>query len=334
VHTSFEEYWYAHLRYWNNLPLFPREFGLKRTQVYKDQYLFLLSKWYKTQNCYTAVYSEGQIEKGIYDTLFLEARDETDSLEQVLMDRDMVRGVFERNNIGHRFHFSGNRSYHFYVDFPPIVVPNLNATANNFVDDMDIRDLLDKKPTGNRRGIGRIPHTYNNGADMFAVLYSGFDADELAFIAANNITTEHPITELLASDILKFLRPDDDYYEELLKPAEVAFNGMYPDCILNIMTKLKMERHATHDERIHLTAYLYKLGWAFDDIVNIFRDATDFNPAITEYNVRSIIAGNYRPYSCSRVKRDMRGVCPFEGIGRYCHYIKNIIQQSQKAAGK
>lgn len=329
VRASKEEYWYAHLRYWNNLPLFPREFGLNRTQVYKDQYLFLLDKWFESVNCYAAVYSEGQIEQGMYDTLFLEARDVNDDLEQVLMDRDMIRGAFEKVDIGYRDLFSGGRSYHFYTDFPPIPVPNLSAMARNFVMELDIGDLLDMHTIGNRRSMARIPHTYNERTEHFSVFYNGDDANELDYISINNMITVPVINDLQETSILKFLRPDDDYNEELLKPADVAFSGIYPDCVLNIMTKLKLEKHATHDERIHLAAYLYKIGWAFDDIVNVFQDASDFNPAIAEQQVRSIIAGNYKPYACSRVKTDMHNVCPYADNKRYCHYIVNIIQQSK-----
>jgi hypothetical protein len=333
MQTSKEDHWYAHLRYWNNLPLFPREFGLNRTQVYREQYLFLLSKWFNLENCYTAVYSEGQIEQSIYDTLFLEARDETESLEQVLMDRDMIKGALARCDIACRHLFSGGRSYHFYLDFPPIPVPNLSAMARNFVDEMDIADLLDMHTVGNRRSMARIVHTYNERTDRFAVYYDGNDETELDYISANNIIMCPPIVELQETAILKHLRPDDDYNMELIKPATIAFNGIYPDCVLNIMFKLRNERHATHDERIHLVAYLYKLGWSFDDMVNIFRDATDFNPTIAEYHVRSLVAGNYRPYACSRVKTDMRNICPFAGTGRFCHYIQNVIQQSRLVKG-
>jgi len=333
MHTSREDYWYAHLRFWNNLPLFPREFGLNRTQVYREQYLFLLSKWYNEENCYTAVYSEGQLERNTYDTLFMEARDETADLEQVLMDRDMIRGALERHNIGYRDLFSGGRSYHFYLDFEPIQIPNLSATARNFVRDLDIEDLLDMHTIGNRRSMARIIRTYNTRTGMFAIPYNGNDASELEYMSVNNIPDEPVVRELRPTEILSLLRPDDDYDNELLKPADVAFNGMYPDCVLSIMSKLRLEHHATHDERIHLTAYLYKIGWAFDDIINVFRDATDFNPAIAEYHVRSIIAGNYRPYACRRVKSQMRNVCPFQDSGRYCHYIKDIIRQSKGITG-
>jgi hypothetical protein len=332
LHASKEEYWLAHLRYWNNLPLFPREFGLQRNEVYKSQYLFLLSKWYNKEDCYTSVYSEGQLEQEIYDTLFLEARDETDSLEQVLMDRDMIRGAFQKHGIACRSPLSGGRSCHFYVDFPPIPVPNLSAMARNFVTEMDIVDLLDMHTVGNRRSMARIPYTYNKRADRFAVYYDGSDPMELEFVSINGIMPEQPIMQLQDTNILKFLRPDDDYDTELLKPAEVAFNGMYPDCVLSILSKIRMYQHAGHEERMHLAAYMYKLGHSFDDIVNAFRGTTDFNPVVCEQQVRSIVGSGYKPYSCGRVKSQMSDICPYSSTGRYCHYIKRIINAAQRTS--
>ena len=229
MHASKEDYWYAHLRFWNNQPLFPREFGLNRTQVYREQYLFLLSKWYNSENCYVAVYSEEQIDRNQYDTLFMEARDETVDLEQVLMDRDMIRGALERRNIGYRDFFSGGRSYHFYVDFESIPVPNLSAMARNFVMELDIGDLMDMHTIGNRRSMARIPRTFNKRTGMYAIPYSGNNVEELEFLAVNNIPGDPVIKEMPATDILKYLRPDDDYMEEILKPADVAFGGMYPE---------------------------------------------------------------------------------------------------------
>ncbi len=333
LQTSREEYWLAHLRYWNNLTLFPREFGLNRNQVYKPQYLFLLSKWADKESCYVSVFSEGQLETGHFDTIFMEGRDDTDSMEQILMDRDMIRGAFEKHNIGYRCFFSGRRSFHFYVDFPTIPVPNFAPMARNFVKEMDIEDLLDLPVVGNRRGMGRIPYTYNKKGEGYAVYYDGNDTTELEFISANCIIQDLPQTQLKETNVLKFLRPEDDYDTQLLQPAEVAFDGMYPDCILNIMTKLAMERHATHDERIHLAAYMFRLGHSFDEIVNAFSNATDFNQIIAEQQVRSIIGRNYKPYRCDRVKTQMRNVCPHSANKRYCHYIKKLIIATQTSKG-
>ena len=91
-----------------------------------------------------------------------------------------------------------------------------------------------------------------------------------------------------------------------------------------------MENHATHDERIHLAAYLYRFGWSIDDIVNTFRTASDFNPAIAESQVMSLISKDYKPYSCKRVKAEMLHVCPFAMTKNYCHYITSSMEKRRK----
>jgi hypothetical protein len=277
-------------------------------------------------DCYVAVYSEGQIEQGIYDTLFLEARD-TDNLQQVIMDRDMIRTVLDDLKIGYRCFYSGGRSYHFYLDFQPIPVNNLSSMSRNLVQDLDIGDLLDMHTVGNRRSVGRIPYTYNTKSDKYAVYTMTDDVAELDYISANGIIEMPPITELQPTSILQYLKPNDDFTEELIKPADVAFDGFYPDCILNIITKLRLQKHATHAERIHLAASLYKMGKSFEEIEDMFKMASDYNPVVTETQLRSIIGSNYRPFSCGRVKKEM-DVCPYRNDGRYCHFIQKLMKKA------
>lgn len=330
-----EDYWLAHLRYWNNLPLFPRDFGLYRTQVWKDGYIFLLSTQYNKMDCYTSVYSERQIEKKIFDTLFLEAREGKQSdkvnMEEVILDRDMIRGIFEKYDIGYRCFYSGGRSYHFYVDFEPMPVNNISVMARNFVHELDIADLLDMKTVGNRRSMGRIPYTYNTKHKKYAIYSLTSEPDVLEEEAIMGYMGEAPVMDLKSTEILKYLNADEDEYTvELMKPAQIAFDGMYPDCVLNIMAKLRLERHASHDERIHLAAYMYKLGHSVDDIVNAFKDATDFNPVVAEQQVLSIVSKDYNPYGCSRVKRDMGETCPFYKNKGHCYYIRKLINQQKE----
>jgi len=324
-----EDYWYAHLRFWNNIQLFPREFGLYRTQVYKPEYFFLLSTNYNRINCYTSVYSVWQIENNVYDTLFIEARDDTEDLDQIIMDRDFIRGAFEKHGIAYRSHFSGNNSYHFYTDFPPMPVPNLSSMARNFVTEMDIWDLLDKQIVGNKRGVGRIPYTWNEGGGKYAVCSLTNDGTELDYIAANGIMDEPPVRELQPTNILKYLNTDaEDYTAELMKPSEFAFDGIYPDCVLSIMDKIHRYKHAGHQERIHLASYLFKLGHSMDEIIDSFRETSDFNPAVTQYQVYGIMGANYNPYSCARVKREMPECCPYSKTGAYCGYIKKLAKKT------
>jgi len=332
-----EDFWLAHLRFWNNIKLFPREYGLYRTKVFKKDYTFLLSTQYRTMNCYTSVYSEGQIEESVYDTLFLEARegaqDDKVNLDDVIADRDMLRVIFQKHGIGERDFFSGGRSYHFYVDFPPMPVVNLSVMARNFVHELDIADLLDMHTVGNRRSMGRIPYTYNPKHEQYAIYSDADDASVLREDARLGRITVPPITDLRDTSILKYLNANDsDYRFELLKPANIAFDGTYPDCVLNILGKLAMEHHASHDERIHLTAYLYRFGHSIADIVNVFRDASDFNAVIAESQVMGLVSKNYRPFGCRRVKAEMLNVCPFARTKGYCHYIQASIAKRKEMA--
>lgn len=322
-----EDYWVSHLRYWSNLQLFPREYGLYRAQVYKEDFYHRLNFEHKTTDCYTSVYSEGQLSNKMYDTFYLEARESehgTVDMEQVIIDRDIIRGVFERLGIGYRCFYSGGRSYHFYVDFQPIFIDNLSVAARNFLIMVDLPDMFDMHTVGNRRSIARIPYTLNTRYGKFAVQSMTSSPELLDYISANMLFTEVPVLALQRTNFFDYLVTDDSLALTRDYGLEFVFSEIYPECVINIIHKLRAEHHAKHNERIHLAAFLNKLGRSEDEITDAFSEASDFNRAVAQYQVRSLLDANYSPYSCRRVKLEMGDLCPYSKNDGYCSYIREL----------
>lgn len=325
--TELEQYWRSHLRYWNNLPLFPREYGLYREEVYKEDFFHRLNFEAKITDCYTSVYSEGQLTRKIYDTFYLEAREAEHGnvdMEQILLDRDIIRGVLENLGIAYRCFYSGGRSYHFYIDFEPIPIENLSVAARNFLIMIDLPDMFDMHTVGNKRAMARIPYTLNTRYGKFAVYSMASTPEELDYISANMLFTEKPVMALQPTEFLKYLVTDESLDYGHSYGSILDFDEIYPECVINIIHRLNAEHHAKHNERIHLAAFLNKLGKSEDEIVDVFKEASDFNRAVAQYQVRSILDMNYSPYGCRRVKLEMGDLCPYTGTGGYCRYIRGL----------
>lgn len=280
-------------------------------------------------DCYTSVYSEEQLKTKIYDTFYLEARENEHGnvdLEQAIRDRDIIKGTFDRLGIACRYFYSGGRSFHFYVDFPPTYIENLFVAARNFIMLVGLEDMFDMHTVGIRRSMGRIPYTYNTRYRKYAV-YSDADTPEmLEYEASNCIINNPPMLQQQETEFHRYLIEESLFRKKSEKVYELSdFEGSYPECILNIIAKLNMERHAKHNERFHFVAFQNRIvGKTINEMVDSLRNASDFVRAVSEYQVRDIVSKNYKPYGCYRVKAEMPDVCPYSGTRNHCKYIKEL----------
>jgi len=61
-----------------------------------------------------------------------------------------------------------------------------------------------------------------------------------------------------------------------------------PPCMKAILDALKAGENLPHTARFAITTYLLKRGWDVEQIVDLFRNAPDFNEKITRYQVQHI----------------------------------------------
>ncbi|HIE23917.1 MAG TPA: hypothetical protein EYP68_06785, partial [Candidatus Korarchaeota archaeon] len=83
--------------------------------------------------------------------------------------------------------------------------------------------------------------------------------------------------------------------------------GRLAPCIEELLRKVSNGENLPHVARFTLAAYLLKIGWEKDKVIDVFRSLPDFKEKIAVYQVEQISKKGYLPPSCSKLKS--MGVC-------------------------
>jgi len=80
-----------------------------------------------------------------------------------------------------------------------------------------------------------------------------------------------------------------------------------PPCIERLMEKAQRGENMNHQERFTLAAYLLKVGWSVDRVVDLFRNSPDFKERVARYQVSHIARRGYNPPNCVTLRA--WGIC-------------------------
>jgi len=347
----YKEFWKYHIRPWSGLPLFPRDmssrsspttiingkvrpYPLNRNSfVSEKQFITSVSTSYEVKDYYVQVFSDWQIANHIYDTIFLEidvhpdGKKQYDKMEEampeILESKLVVESVLDDLEIAYRCFFTGGRGFHYYLDFEPVFIADYKATVTKFLDAIGIINIVDIAVIEPAR-IARIPYTKHLKWKGYSVYVDTTDGAEVIDVSRNNSLVVEPITKLQETKILEYL----DLEAVLPKPKqEAGYSGKYdsvlPECVTRIMEKILVDQHARHEERIHLAGYLKRFNYTEDEIVDHFRNTSDFQYDLALGQVRSIPKNAH--YNCINVRRMMPDLCP--GI---CAYIREVARRKDE----
>ena len=92
-----------------------------------------------------------------------------------------------------------------------------------------------------------------------------------------------------------------------------AMPGPDPPCMRALIDALKAGENLPHTARFAVATYLLHRGWDVEQIVDLFRNAPDFNEKITRYQVQHIAgqAGGRKQYSVPSCETmNSWGLCP------------------------
>lgn len=108
-------------------------------------------------------------------------------------------------------------------------------------------------------------------------------------------------------------------------PLEVI-NEAFPPCIRFCMEGLLSGRRASHMERFALTSFLVAVGMPLDGLVDLYTSVTDFDPALTKYQIEHIagLRGNrtrYTPPLCATLRT--HGIC--RNKDEICERVKHPL---------
>jgi len=103
--------------------------------------------------------------------------------------------------------------------------------------------------------------------------------------------------------------------------------GEMPPCIMQILAKIRGGEDVSHIENFTVASYMVNVGYGVDEIIDVFKDRSDFDERVARYQVEHI-AGmrgsrvKYKPPSCSKMKS--YGLC-VEGGARCPRKIMNPL---------
>jgi DNA primase large subunit len=86
----------------------------------------------------------------------------------------------------------------------------------------------------------------------------------------------------------------------------------FPPCIKTLYTALSTGHHLSHIGRFTLTTFLVNIGMPTDAILDLYRNATDFNERLTRYQIEHVAGDRgsrtrYKPPRCATLRT--HGVC-------------------------
>jgi hypothetical protein len=339
----YKNFWKHHIRPWSGLPLFPRDMSSRESPttiiggktvptplnrksfLNEKQYLTSVGKFFQERDYYIQVFSDWQIRHRIYDTIFFEidvhpeGKKQFDKLEDavpiMLETKEVIDIILDGLGIAYRCFFTGGRGFHYYLDFEPTFIVDYKTTAIKFLNDIGILGIIDSAVVEPAR-IARLPYTKHLKCGGYSIYTNGANAEDIIRSSNNNEVLMAPVINLRKTTILDYLDVDAEPPKRVEVPDYVGkYDGILPECVLRIMKKILVDQHAVHEERIHLAGYLKRFNYDDSEIVEYFRNTSDFQYDFAMEQIASI--SNNGHYSCRKVRQILPDLCP--GV---CEYIR------------
>jgi muconolactone delta-isomerase len=312
-----ESSWLRHIRA-DKVVAFPRDYGLWRKKLFtRQQYLTACRHAEKNMlELYTSIYSDHEVSNQLATELFYDIDlciDEssytnlnyrtnlyniklTDVTELIVQLEPIIKAV--------RTLYTGGRGIHLHIDLQPVQLSNLRYAAMYVAELLGIAELVDKQVLGDWRRVSRVPGSYHKSGNKCVLLNQ-----------ATNQELEQLLSRLLHEKYgCKTLR----YTVQLPREtSEVTYMlGEPPPCISFLFSQLTSGQPLSHGARLHLGAYLMKMGLEPEEASVLYSKLPDYNNTYTTYQLRWLQKHSYNMYSC--VKAKQLGLCPLPLDG--CKY--------------
>lgn len=113
----------------------------------------------------------------------------------------------------------------------------------------------------------------------------------------------------------------------------------FPPCVRTIYEAASAGRHISHIGRFTLTSFLVNIGMPADAIIDLFRNASDFNERLTRYQVEHIAGERgsrtkYKPPKCELLKTHGLCINPDDTCMSINHPLAYYIRQRSTKNGK
>jgi len=203
--------------------------------------------------------------------------------------------------------YTGNQSYHFYVNFEPIMLKYAQRKVKGWVRNLPV-DFLDYQVTGDLGRLGRPPYTYHTKTGQFSCVIPntifGRSLEEINK-TTQHLSTNHEVIQPqfhdhmnVLCDLLKIEITPIERRDALTRHKGGEKN--YPPCIQSCLEHLKTTGELTHFRRLHLTAFMNKIRKTTVFVRRLYKKyAKDYNPRTTTYQIERIFRAYLKCYSCA-----------------------------------
>jgi DNA primase large subunit len=150
---------------------------------------------------------------------------------------------------------------------------------------------------------------------------------KLSSISPRDVPRDLPEPFWRSVERVKGLLPERAPRHIMAVTVAARAGGEMPPCIAQILAKIANGEDISHVENFTVAAYLLNTGHSVDEVIEVFRNRSDFNEKIARYQVEHIagLKGSrtkYRPPSCAKMKT--YGLCIEDG-GKCPRGIRNPL---------
>jgi len=109
-------------------------------------------------------------------------------------------------------------------------------------------------------------------------------------------------------DYAEFIRKKvmEGAVDKLQSPFKPKINE-FPPCFLELHNKLLSGKKLSHIENYSLAVFLVNIGYGFDELMEIFKHAPNYDFKIASYQIKKLLEKKYSVPNCSTIKTD--GLC-------------------------
>jgi len=313
------ETWLRHIRA-RDVIAFPRDYTLYRRKLLTErQYLTVCWNSHKNRlELFTSVYSQYEIDNCLASTLFYDLDldynirtynntltynvriiNEDDIGRNILLD-NILQLVSLHNSLleSTRSLYTGHRGVHIYVDLTPVRVQDLRGAAVFVAELLGIKDYVDKLVLGDWKRLSRVPGSFHAKTGEECIVINAETNGELKDILTKIVRDKFGSK---SNTSFKVHIPDEHY-------DKVMTLGEPPPCILYLLGRLFAGQELSHQARLHLAAYLLRLGLTPEEAAILYSSQPDYNMSVTLYQLRWLQERDYKMYSCPKARE--LGLCP------------------------
>ncbi|MCX6798969.1 MAG: hypothetical protein NTW59_02625 [Candidatus Diapherotrites archaeon] len=132
----------------------------------------------------------------------------------------------------------------------------------------------------------------------FKVVLGSLPVPTAGLPAGLQATAKRLQQELIASE--------KKYFDFAIKGKADA--NSFPPCMASLYSQLIAGQKLPHMARVYLTYFLNRIGMPKQQILELFKKSPDFKERIASYQINKIVAQNYTPASCDKMRA--QGYCP------------------------